>query len=305
MKRIFFSFLFVLLVSPAFSQLMDLQNDVLINRLDKQSDSRWQHTVTATPISTIYSSEMESPVLLDKDRVLPTAAGGTTSFSLTITDPRVNFTSGSTGNIKGHIVNNTDMPLQLVFRRWQTLPPDEWNSSVCFGDLCYIYFVDSLPWGDNYPYYELPAKGEAEFKLAVFAPAGADDSMHAYIRISALNTAQEDTAGFFVAAKAEPQSDVGLTDSKPNFKILSVFPTPLVNSGTIKVSVMSPANTGYSYTIFDNLGREVAYGSTRQQLSFGSNTISIRELDGLPTGSYLFRMKAAGSADAIPFQVIK
>lgn len=274
-----------------------------LNRLDKQSEQRWQHEVSASVLAR-GAVDNSTPVLLDKDRNLQTPASQDQSFSIHFTDQVIEF-EGTSGNIKAHLINNTDDTLHLVFRRRQLLPNDQWSSSVCFGDLCYLSFVDSLPWG-TIPYYEFLPKAEAEFKLAVYVPEGADDSMAAYITIQSINTASQDSVGFFLAAIAKPQSSVGTSDTKPNFKIQSIYPSPLVSGSSLKVKLTAPENAGYSYTVFDNLGREVAFGSTRHQLMIGDNTVEISSLDGLVTGSYLLRIKFnGGGSDAIPFQVIR
>lgn len=301
MKRLLTFLLVVLTAAPAVSQVLETFPDILINRWDKQTESRWQHTVATTPTTPNYFH-----TLLDNRDQKPMI--GTEPLSIHFETQRKEFDPSipADGDIKAHLVNNTDSALRLVFRRWQTLPTDQWLSSVCFGDLCYISFVDSLPWSDNYPYFELPAKGETIFKLAVNAPAGSTDSLIAYIRFDILNTPEVDSVGYYLVAVAKEQNSIGSTSIDSRFSIRSIFPSPLVNGNSIKVKLMSPAHTGYSYTIYDNLGREVAFGSTRQQLNFGENTIEINELDGLVNGSYLLRIKSSnGASDAIPFQVIK
>ncbi|HEY6171553.1 MAG TPA: T9SS type A sorting domain-containing protein [Candidatus Kapabacteria bacterium] len=296
--------LFSLLLLAVFATASLAQDIRVINRVDKQSDQRWNHEVSSSVMAT-GATDNSTPVPLDKERSLQTPANSDLSFSIHFPSQVIEFDAGTIGNIKAHLVNNTDDTLHLVFRRWQTLP-NGWNSSVCFGDLCYLYFVDSLPWG-GLEYYEFPPRAEAEFKLAVSAPDGASDSMAAYIQIQAINTNNEDSVGFFLAAKAHvPLAAVGTSDPKPNFNIQSVYPSPLVSGSSLKVKLTAPDNAGYSYTIFDNLGREVAFGSTRQQLMVGENTVEISSLDGLLTGSYLLRIKFnGGGSDAIPFQVIR
>lgn len=306
MKTILSLLLLALLATASFAQVMvGGTPDVLINRLDKQSDQRWEHEIQEYTTSLPKFNDVDSRVLFDKKRSLQTPTNLDQSFSINFTSQVIEFEGGTNGNIKAHLVNNTDDTLHLVFRRWQTLPSDTWNSSVCFGDLCYIYFVDSLPWG-NIQHYEFLPKAEAEFKLTVYAPEGAYDSMSAYIRIQAINTTNQDSVGFFLVAKARPLESVGASNTKRNFDIQSVYPSPLVSGSSLKVKLTSPENAGYSYTVFDNLGREVAFGSTRHQLMIGENTIEISSLDGLVTGSYLLRIKFnGGGSDAIPFQVIR
>ena len=303
MKTILSLLLLAVFATASFAQVVTGttdNSDKLINRLDNQSDQRWEHSVSFS-----IAAANNGPVLFDKERNLQTPTGLTGAYSITFNEQNIEFTSGTSGNIKGHLVNHTDSTLRLVFHRWQSLPNDEWNSSVCFGDACYIYFVDSLPWG-NIEYYEFPAKAEAEFKLTVYAPDGANDSMTAYIQIQAINTTSDDSIGFFLGAKAIPLESVGTSQIRPNFKIQSIYPSPLVSGSSIKVKLTSPQSAGYSYAIFDNLGREVAFGSTRHQLMIGENTVEISSLDGLLTGSYLLRIKFnGGGSDAIPFQVIR
>lgn len=292
------------LLLAIFAMASTAQEVRIINRVDKQSDQRWKHEVSSS-VTAAGAIDNSTFVLFDKERNLQTPTGLTGAYSITFNEQNIEFTSGTSGNIKGHLVNHTDSTLRLVFHRWQSLPNDEWNSSVCFGDACYIYFVDSLPWG-NIEYYEFPAKAEAEFKLTVYAPDGANDSMTAYIQIQAINTTSDDSIGFFLGAKAIPLESVGTSQIRPNFKIQSIYPSPLVSGSSIKVKLTSPQSAGYSYAIFDNLGREVAFGSTRHQLMIGENTVEISSLDGLLTGSYLLRIKFnGGGSDAIPFQVIR
>lgn len=308
MKTLLSLLLLAVCATASFAQVMIVDDtpDILINRLDKQNDQRWESLVTSFTIGAA-AADNNGPVLLDKDRNLQTPAhhDADKSFSIHFESQNIPFDPDSVCNIKGHLVNNTDSTLHLVFRRWQTLPNDQWFSSVCFGDACYISFVDSLPWG-NIDYYEFPAKAEAEFKLAINAPKGSADSMSAFIRISAANTTDQDSVGFFLTAKAIPTLSVGASNTNSSFKIQSVYPSPLVSGSSLRVKLTAPQSAGYSYTIFDNLGREAAFGSTRQQLMIGDNTVEITSLDGLVTGSYLLRVKFnGGGSDAIPFQVIR
>jgi len=305
MKTLLSLLLLVVFATASSAQVMTGttdNSDRLINRLDKQSDQRWKHSVSFTiaPVA-----DNISPVLFDKQSHKQTPAGNKGSFSIEIETQDTVFNGGAVCNMKAHLTNNTDSTLHLVFHRWQTLPNSSWFSSVCFGDACYISFVDSLPWGSNDHYDFLPFT-ECEFKLAIYAPADARDSMDAYIRIQAINTKADDTVGFFLAARAEPLSSVGNQNTQSSFKIQSIYPSPLVSGSSIKVKLTAPESAGYSYTIFDNLGREVAFGSTRHQLMIGENTVEISSLDGLLTGSYLLRIKFnGGGSDAIPFQVIR
>jgi hypothetical protein len=306
MKTLLSLLLIAACATGSFAQVMvgTSAPDILINRLDKQSDERWEHEVSSSVLAK-GSIDNSTPVLFDKERNLQTPANHDESFSMHFTDQVIEFESGNIGNIKAHLVNNTDDTLKLIFHRWQTLPNDSWNSSVCFGTLCYASWVDSLPWGIN-QYYAFPPRGEAEFKLTVYAPEDANDSMIAYIRIQAINTPNQDSVGFLLAAKAAPLESVGTSTPKLSFNIQSVYPSPLVSGSSLKVKLTAPDNAGYSYTIFDNLGREVAFGSTRHQLMVGENTVEISSLDGLLTGSYMLRMKFnGGGSDAIPFQVIR
>lgn len=306
MKKALLSLLLAVFATASFAQNPISDEDVIVNRLDKQGDQRWKHEIS-TSVAAVSLSNDNGIVSLDTERPLQTPANHGATFSFTFTtNQSITFTPGQPGNsIKAHLVNHTDSTLKLVFRRWQTLPNDSWFTNVCFGDLCYIHFVDSLPWG-SIEYYEFPGNSEAEFKLLINAPEDANDSMSAYIRIQAINTTDEDSVGFFLSAKAMPQSSVGTSNVKTTFKIQSVYPSPLVSGSSLKVKLTAPENAGYSYAIFDNLGREAAFGLSSHELMTGENTVEITSLDGLVTGSYLLRVKFnGGGTDAIPFQVIR
>ena len=228
------------------------------------------------------------------------------SFSITMTDGNtLSFKSGTLGVLMGTIHNLTLAPVRIKFIRSHLRLSPFWTSSICFGANCYAPKTDSI---DDDAAYEVPPNGDpGEFRLNIECPAKASDSSIDYIRFIAVGTT--DTMTLILIAKATPQA--GVNDLQPkqlgaNPKITSIYPSPLVQGSSIKVKVTSPRESSISYSIFDNVGREVGLGATRQHIGLGDNTIEIRSLDGLANGSYMLKLKFSdGSSDTHFFQVLK
>jgi hypothetical protein len=225
------------------------------------------------------------------------------SFDVNVEEKRIEFTAGDYVSFHGMMENKSSEVLQMNFYRHQVLPSDEWSSSVCFGIMCYMQSVDSLP---PHSYYEFQPGEKSEFKVALTSAPNKTDSIVIYLKIAAMNTTEGDTIGFWLVGVAQGDQSVGASTAN-DARILSVYPSPMMTGSSIRASVRVPEYTGYSYSIFDINGREVAFGNSGHQLLPGENTIEIGELDGLASGSYLLRMKFGNTygSDAVSFSVIR
>jgi hypothetical protein len=261
-------------------------------------------TIASAPSSAAISEDPDPTPLLLKGgkKITPQAL----SFKFTVTtDTVIRFNSSDGGAIEGTIKNLTHDQLNIVFRRWQFLPNANWSTTVCL-DQCYADFVDSLPWGIT-EYSPIPPDGSIPFILHFYSPDNSTDSATAYIRLAAAGSTEDDTVGMWFKGVASLPSAVHHSNASANgYKISSVYPSPLISGSSIKAKIYSPQSTTYSYSIFDAVGREVAYGSTRHRLLIGDNTIEITSLEGLTAGNYILRFNfQGGGSDAYPFQVIK
>ena len=235
----------------------------------------------------------------------PLATQDQTSFTLTLDQGnRAKVVPGKDITLNGVIKNKTAFDLQVNFRRSYTRLPQGWTSSICFGETCYSPKTDSLPPGLGYLIAQ--PDSTALFVLHLYVPpSGTPDSLSEYIQFFAENGNPEDTIGIsFVGILQSLGVEQQTPPAQTQPKILALYPSPLIDGNSIKVKVNAPREMAFSYSISDELGRSVAFGSTHQRLSQGESTYQISELAGLSTGTYLLKITFGdGSVDTRSFQV--
>jgi hypothetical protein len=248
-------------------------------------------------------------VLKSSDKVLlnqPLQSKG--SFNIAMSDSVVYFDPGALATIHGTISNLTHSQVGIIFHRTHLrLPDSNWTSSVCFGLNCFSSKTDSIP---ETSAFILDPGLTGDFILNLLDPEEYNgvDSLVDYIRFTAVGSDAGDTLSYVLKAVLRPQSGVQDNQPKPigNPKIVTIYPSPLVQGSAIKVKVSSPRESNLSYSIYDGLGRVVALGVTRQHIGLGDNTVSISSLDGLSNGSYMLKFNFGdGSSDTHFFQVLK
>ncbi|HET9135331.1 MAG TPA: hypothetical protein VFO76_01740 [Candidatus Kapabacteria bacterium] len=271
MKRIIAA-LFVLFITVQASAQQ--YQHALINREDSQSAS-----VNNTPLT---SDEKTIYVEFDKTRILIPES----------LDP----------TLEGVIHSRIGPGLKINFHRQHLRLPMGWSTSICFGETCYSPSRDSL--SDDSP-YEM-TDSTAAFTLHFTVPDGNwHDSAVDYVKFVAMSGNDADTVGvILVGYRGILGVEQGQATSQVQSKILSLYPSPLIDGNSIRVKVSSPKVQSFSYSISDELGRSVAFGTTHQQLIQGDNTCSIGELAGLSNGTYLLKFTFGdGSVDTRTFQI--
>lgn len=270
------------------AQLVRVEPSVLVNRADAQTGA------------------FERPAIHMNSPMNPQEAP--TSFSISFDATSVELVPGQTVSILGTIANTTSADVQLKFFRYHLHIPDTWTSSICFGENCYAPRVDSF---SEFASYTLPAGTvNAEFRLNLYCPSdyNGTDSVVDYVRFEAYGSDASDTvSGLFTGYYQGQNSaqDIAPPADKP--KITSVFPSPLLNGNSIRLRVSVPHDMGFTYSISDEVGRQVAFGTSRVHLHAGDDNIcEIGELNGFTNGNYTVKFSFAdGSVDSRMFQIMR
>ncbi len=292
MKRLLVVCFMVCSVLPALAQLEHYPG--LINRLGGQE-------VDAAALS---ASSIVSQSKTDEGQQKPTGASSALSLVL-LNSNRVELSEGDVIIIDANIFNNTSSDISLNFIRTHVRLPLQWTSSICFGVTCYSPGTDSLKPANafNVPTGTQPA----DFHLNFYCPKGSSpDSIVDYIKFFIQGGAPSDTvSATFVGVL--PESDAVEQQKEAILgqpKIVSIYPSPLVDGSSIRVKISSPRELSFSYSIVDEVGRQVAIGTTHQHLIQGDNTCQIGELNGLANGSYQVKFTFGdGSIDTRSFQI--
>lgn len=266
------------------------QDRTLINRVDRQTGepaARIHHQVTSVP-----------------------ASGQQKSFSILMDEPRIEVGKMDYQSIHGTLTNLSSDSVRLVFVRNQDrenvidiLDSPGWSTGICFGNLCYLNSVSSIPPEQA---FVLEPGGTTEFKLAVSTNLKEDDSINVHVLLTDVSGTPDDTIGLWMTAVYRADASVAAGRQVKRSTIRSIYPSPLLNGSSINVSVESAREASYRYSIYDPFGREVAFGTSQRRLASGINQFHISSLEGLNSGSYLLKLSFSdGSSDAYPFTVIR
>lgn len=274
------------------------RENVLINRIDEQST---QSVVRI--IHQVQNAKTYFNVCLDQRvKVAQPAGAQEKTFDITMSQPRIEMGLNGYGSVTGHMKNLTLDPVKLIFKRVQVIPAG-WTTSVCFGDLCYPDFIDTIPPTSA---YILEANAEAEFKLNVTSAPDIEDSVVTYVCVSAVGSSEDDSVGLWMVAVSKAQKAVDRVSGSSRTSIRSVFPSPLVSGNSINVNVEAAREVGYRYSIYDQFAREVAFGTSHRKLMSGNNNFNISSLEGLASGTYLLKLNFTdGSSDTYSFTVLR
>ena len=274
------------------AQVVAPEHFQLINRIDAQTGASQQPTVRISNAQGVQSSNA--------------------TFSIQFDSKHIKITPGTTVEIDGHITNLTQFSVPLQFFRSHLRLPNTWTASICFGATCYSPAKDSFSVeSDDPPYYALPAgQTGAEFRWNLYCPASykGTDSLIDYIRFVAYGSDASDTVSTLLTGYSDMPS--GVYDVSPAAsaqRITSVFPSPLLNGNAIRLRVSVPHEMGFNYSISDELGRQVAFGTSRVHLHAGTDNIcEVDELNGFTNGNYTIKFSFSdGSVDSRMFQIMR
>ncbi len=288
MKRFVVVLLMFLPLLKISAQVFVAPDVVLVNRIDAQYGN------ATKPFDAIVA---QSPTQ---------STQSVSSLQVKITQTRLDFADADGGGeFLGSIKNISTEIIRFNFFRKQFLPTPNWSSTICL-NVCYQPGTDSLP---ESSLVEIAPGEVVPFIFHVYTTdIHSTDSLIAFIKFENVGKTPPDTVSYTFIAKSNSDlstvNDKSFSSTNPS-KISSIYPSPLVEGSAIKVSIQSPRETGISYSIFDAFGREVAFGSSAHKLSAGFNTLEIKSLDGLASGSYVLRINfVGGGSDARTFQVI-
>ncbi len=220
---------------------------------------------------------------------------------------RGEMTAGDVINLDADIYNNTPNEVQLNFKRTHLNIPLNWTSSICFGITCYAPKTDSLK---SDAAFTLPAGTEpVNFHLSLYCPPGSfPDSVVDYIKFFIQDGSEADTVSSIFIGYLGGLASVGqtneLTNSQP--EIISIYPSPLTNGSSVRVKINSPYETDVKYSIFDEGGREIAFGTIPNRLVRGYNICEVSKLNSLANGNYFMKfIFNDGSITKYTFQIVR
>jgi hypothetical protein len=184
------------------------------------------------------------------------------------------------------VVNISDM-VQTVFEvRTINDLPSEWISSLCFGDLCFAPFLDSVA---TTPDFLTPALNPGDTlitSLHVTAYTN-EGTANVQIQIGTFRTPDDRTTLDFVA-NAYPVS-VGSEENQPvDFFLAQNYPNPFNPSSKISYGLREPGFV--SVKIYDVLGNEIAE-LINEYKSAGKYEFYFNSA-GLSSGIYIYRLVA-------------
>jgi curli biogenesis system outer membrane secretion channel CsgG len=100
--------------------------------------------------------------------------------------------------------------------------------------------------------------------------------------------------GMYVAVIDDMQSDIAQ---------IKMYPNPVVNTATVKLSFNSPVLGSVDYQVLASNGQVVGAGSTNMGANM-SFTVSVNEMN-LVSGAYFLRIDAGNAVKLVPFLVQK
>ena len=283
MKKLFVAIALLFVANYASAQTVtgvDGYRSNLINRIDHQENFSPINGYSVQPLS-------EAPK----------------AITVTAEEPRVSVTSGDITYQKVHIKNNTDSTLILnVYRKHLHLPL-KWTSSICSPITCYPAGRDTLP-----EFVFAPGVLPVDYILNIYCPTLSfpDSIVDELVFVVKTGNINDSVHGTYTGvlqpfAGVEPNKTISIQT-----KILSVYPSPLLDGNAIRVKINSPREQSFTYSIMDEIGKEVAFGTTHQRLTVGDNTCQIGELNGLAKGNYILKFTFAdGTADTRMFQIAR
>ncbi len=282
MKKLFVAIALLFFANGASAQTVtgvDSYRSTLINRIDHQ-ESLSPNGHSVTPLT-------EAPK----------------AITVTTDQPRVTVVPGDVTYQIIQIKNNTDSTIILNVYRTHHHLPVQWTSSICSPITCYPAGRDTLP-----EFVFAPGATAVEYILNIYCPAFtfADSIVDELVFVAQTGNVNDSVHGTYVGAVTplqgvEPNKTISIQS-----KILSVYPSPLIDGNAIRVKINSPREQSFTYSIIDEIGKEVAFGSTHQRLTVGDNTCQIGELNGLAKGNYILKFTFAdGTADTRMFQIAR
>ncbi|MEP7235654.1 MAG: hypothetical protein ABI778_10190, partial [Ignavibacteriota bacterium] len=240
----------LLLLSP---MVLLAQTGRLINRIDREEAAKLVQSEAGKTSENFFvkTAAVSDKVLLSQQ------AGGEHTFNIVMGEESIQFDPGDVAIIHGSMTNLTNSPVKIIFNRKHIRrPTTEWTSSICFGTNCFSADKDDLD--PDYAFVLDPAT-IGDFFLNIYENENFTgvDSIIDYIKFTAVGSTEADTLSFTLKGVLNEQ--LGVEDNQPKAatapKIVTIYPSPLVEGNSIKVKISSPRESNLSYSIYDGVGR--------------------------------------------------
>jgi len=155
--------------------------------------------------------------------------------------------SGSSGdfsiNVTSHLVNNSDVPLDITWQRIEVSLPEEWSTQICDIQQCYLAWVPSesffLGVGDTAPL-------KVQFK-----PQGVAGSGEVDMFVSTEINGSPVTLTKKFLATAHPFT--GIADLNSDMSVISFYPNPVIN----EININFYDSRAQTIEIFNLTGRKI------------------------------------------------
>jgi len=154
------------------------------------------------------------------------------------------------------IVKNTSTGVQIVFlKRTKNVLPDNWVSSLCFGDNCFPPNLDSVVTSSDFNSKSLQPGEEREVSLHVFT-AITNGSAEIELQVGTIRKPDQ-------VITIDLSASTQLTDVKKNnseipsgFSLAQNYPNPFNPSTTINFSL--PSESLVKISVYNSLGQKVS-----------------------------------------------
>jgi hypothetical protein len=153
-------------------------------------------------------------------------------------------------------IANISLVDQVVFLvRTENNLPNDWSSSLCFGDLCFISFLDSVATSPDFGLQPVPPGDTIEASVHFNTDSTIAGTGHVQIQIGTVNSPNIRTT-INETASTEPVGVDDQVNAPAEFKLMQNYPNPFNPSTTISFTV--PQRSEVSLKVYNITGKEIA-----------------------------------------------
>lgn len=228
------------------------------------------------------------------------------TFSFAPHDTVMIFAPLSDIAFKAPIVNISSSPVSVFVVRIGNNIPGNWYSSLCFGQNCFAFFIDSVASTTDFGEQPIPPGDTLDFSLHIFSDS-IKGNASVTLMVGNLNNPNEFVTQTF-SVKEQPTGVDERNLSVNEFQLYQNYPNPF-NPSTV-ISYQLSASGNVVLKLFDVLGNEVAtlidnewkeVGYHNYQLSPDASGFNYQ----LPSGVYFYQLQSGEFSATKKFVLMK